>query len=181
MREQQLDEFELNSRGKMLDAIVHHEASLIRQHFTDLALRQPRADYGKIEAAHAKAVQQLLAWSDYFKARLRGEYSDLPKKEVEEPKSDYFPLTRQRWSAVLKKTSQRPNTLLEDMIHRMCIAFMLGWTTGVAMQEFMEEREALLDEIQKQLKPKVAGGRATSRDVVTALFSPPPKAPSRKP
>jgi len=175
MREQQLDEFELSSRGKMLDAIVHHEASLIRQHFTDMAQRLPRTDYGKIEAAHAHAVQQLLAWGDYFKARLRNQYSDLPKKDVEEPKGDYFPLTRQRWSTVLKKTAQRSNTLLEDMIHRMCIAFMLGWTTGVAMQEFMEEREALLDEIQKQLKPKIAGGGATSRDVVTALFAPPPR------
>jgi hypothetical protein len=71
MRQNQLDEFELSSRGKMLDAIVHHEASLIRQHFTDMAQRLPRGEYGKIEAAHAHAVQQLLAWRDYFKARLR--------------------------------------------------------------------------------------------------------------
>lgn len=165
MREQQLDEFELSSRGKMLDAIVHHEASLIRQHFTDMALRQPRTEYGKIEAAHAKAVQQLLAWGDYFKARLRSQFSDLPKRVMEEPEGEHFSLSRQRWAAVLKKTSARSNTLLEEMIHRMCLAFMIGWMTGLEMREFVEERDALLDEIQRLLKPKVPGGKSGARDL----------------
>jgi hypothetical protein len=43
------------------------------------------------------------------------------------------------------------------------------------MQEFVEERNALLDEIQKQLKPKVAGSRGSSRDLATLLLTPPPK------
>jgi hypothetical protein len=158
MRKVQSDTFELSSRQKMLDAVVHHEASLIRQHYTDMQLKYP-GNYGKLEAAHKKAVSNLLAWQAYFKGSLRNQLSCWTEQAVTEPEGECFPLTCQRWMGMLQHLSVGQDTVLSTMINRMCIAFMLGWTTGLMLREWLGERQALLQEMQRQMNFNTPAGK----------------------
>lgn len=154
MRANQVDEFELMHRRAMLDTIIRHEGSMIRQHYTDLSHVRKDANID-IEREHARAVDELLAWQKYFEISLRNKYSCWEPHVAKRPKGDFFPLTRERWSNLLISSFSKNGTPIDHAISRMCVEFALNWMSGGLLDTWLDERDNLLQQISRSISTAI--------------------------